>query len=173
MWRCARGIVAGEDARRSPCTPAPPLLSLPMPAQPPFTASAWFPRAGNQANNQPVPRSTDVCDAGFNTFFMRNAELRGQFLDNIPVGHFSKSAEIPKLALYLCSEDSGSSPAPAWSLTTAGQRSEARGTPGSEYPSVIVSLMWPRRLGCPRCPWKESLFQRNEKTDGAPDDKGP
>ena len=51
--------------------------------------------------------SPGVCDTEINTPLMQNPELRAQFLAKIPVGRFGEPAEIAKLALYLCSEDSG------------------------------------------------------------------
>ena len=51
--------------------------------------------------------SPGVCDTEINTPLMQNPELRAQFLAKIPVGRFGEPVEIAKLALYLCSEDSG------------------------------------------------------------------
>ena len=51
--------------------------------------------------------SPGVCDTEINTPLMQNPELRAQFLAKIPVGRFGEPSEIAKLALYLCSEDSG------------------------------------------------------------------
>ncbi|HEV7405676.1 MAG TPA: SDR family NAD(P)-dependent oxidoreductase [Chthoniobacteraceae bacterium] len=51
--------------------------------------------------------SPGVCDTEINTPLMQNPELRGQFLAKIPVGRFGTPEEIAKLAVYLCSEDSG------------------------------------------------------------------
>jgi NAD(P)-dependent dehydrogenase (short-subunit alcohol dehydrogenase family) len=51
--------------------------------------------------------SPGVCDTEINAPLMQNPELRDQFLIKIPVGRFGTAEEIAKLALYLCSEDSG------------------------------------------------------------------
>jgi NAD(P)-dependent dehydrogenase (short-subunit alcohol dehydrogenase family) len=51
--------------------------------------------------------SPGVCDTEINAPLMQNPELRNQFLAKIPVGRFGMPEEIAKLALYLCSEDSG------------------------------------------------------------------
>jgi NAD(P)-dependent dehydrogenase (short-subunit alcohol dehydrogenase family) len=51
--------------------------------------------------------SPGVCDTEINAPLMQNPELRNQFLAKIPVGRFGTPEEIAKLALYLCSEDSG------------------------------------------------------------------
>jgi NAD(P)-dependent dehydrogenase (short-subunit alcohol dehydrogenase family) len=51
--------------------------------------------------------SPGVCDTEINAPLMQNPELRAQFLAKIPVGRFGSPEEIAKLALYLCSEDSG------------------------------------------------------------------
>ena len=51
--------------------------------------------------------SPGVCDTEINVPLMQNAELRAQFLAKIPLGRWGKPEEIAKLALYLCSEDSG------------------------------------------------------------------
>ncbi len=51
--------------------------------------------------------SPGVCDTEINAPLMQNPELRDQFLSKIPVGRFGTAEEIAKLALYLCSEDSG------------------------------------------------------------------
>ena len=51
--------------------------------------------------------SPGVCDTEINAPLMQNPELRQQFLQKIPVGRFGQPDEIARLALYLCSEDSG------------------------------------------------------------------
>jgi NAD(P)-dependent dehydrogenase (short-subunit alcohol dehydrogenase family) len=51
--------------------------------------------------------SPGVCDTEINAPLMQNPELREQFLAKIPVGRFGTAEEIAKLAVYLCSEDSG------------------------------------------------------------------
>jgi NAD(P)-dependent dehydrogenase (short-subunit alcohol dehydrogenase family) len=51
--------------------------------------------------------SPGVCDTEINAPLMQNPELRNQFLAKIPVGRFGTPEEIAKLAVYLCSEDSG------------------------------------------------------------------
>ena len=51
--------------------------------------------------------SPGVCDTEINAPLMQNPELHDQFLSKIPVGRFGTAEEIAKLAVYLCSEDSG------------------------------------------------------------------
>ena len=51
--------------------------------------------------------SPGVCDTEINAPLMQNAELRAQFLAKIPVGRFGQPEEIARLAVYLCSEQSG------------------------------------------------------------------
>lgn len=51
--------------------------------------------------------SPGVCDTEINAPLMQNPELRDQFLAKIPVGRFGTADEIAKLAVYLCSDDSG------------------------------------------------------------------
>ncbi len=51
--------------------------------------------------------SPGVCDTEINAPLMQNPELRAQFLAKIPVGRFGQAEEIARLAVYLCSEDSG------------------------------------------------------------------
>lgn len=51
--------------------------------------------------------SPGVCDTEINAPLMQNPELRAQFLAKIPVGRFGQADEIARLAVYLCSEDSG------------------------------------------------------------------
>ena len=51
--------------------------------------------------------SPGVCDTEINAPLMQNPELRQQFLAKIPVGRFGQPEEIARLALYLCSDDSG------------------------------------------------------------------
>lgn len=51
--------------------------------------------------------SPGVCDTEINAPLMQNPELRAQFLSKIPVGRFGQAEEIARLAVYLCSEDSG------------------------------------------------------------------
>lgn len=51
--------------------------------------------------------SPGVCDTEINAPLMQNAELRAQFLAKIPVGRWGRPEEIGRLAVYLCSEDSG------------------------------------------------------------------
>jgi NAD(P)-dependent dehydrogenase (short-subunit alcohol dehydrogenase family) len=50
----------------------------------------------------PGPFATEM-----NTPLLQNPELNQQFVSRIPVGRWGRVEEIGRLALYLCSEDSG------------------------------------------------------------------
>jgi NAD(P)-dependent dehydrogenase (short-subunit alcohol dehydrogenase family) len=50
----------------------------------------------------PGPFATDI-----NTALIQNPELNRQFLAKIPLGRWGQVTEVGRLALYLCSEDSG------------------------------------------------------------------
>ncbi|MEA3207057.1 MAG: hypothetical protein QOE70_114 [Chthoniobacter sp.] len=51
--------------------------------------------------------SPGVCDTEINAPLMQNAELRGQFLEKIPLARWGQPEEIAGLAVYLCSEEAG------------------------------------------------------------------